>query len=395
MFQFLRNLFGGKPEEKKPTIQKSSLTSGSRNRSATGNTHRSTQAQSSSKTSNSNKSSSAKKSAAPSKPLISNAPEHWAKLSADGGLKMFPEGDARNWLTGSLMYASKILASIKEHHGIEGKSSYKENIDLVEGEIAASSSVQQLCAKGILKVDVAVREKGKKYAVFVFENEVSQKTIDTINEALQPYGYQEAIWYAPAAPNALGNIDLPTMQFDRTSITHIKDYKSKHAQYAMWWSSPNDTQFTKSNAAKYITDFYEVVDGYETSMNGLFGVMFKMHPQIDRVDLPQDLVIPFEGPGSEVILLGIGKKRGFNFYFPVNERMTTYRDDFLREFVPFTEEMIKLMKEKKYKQDRWPNMPIEWWKERLDKARTQEAEEGHGKLMSVFEPIRQNDPNAN
>ncbi len=395
MFQFLRNLFGGKPEEKKPTIQKSSLTAGSKNRRTTGNPIGATTTRSNTSSSQSTRSSKAKKSSEPSKPFVNNAPEHWAQLSADGGLKMFPEGDTRNWLTGALMYSSKILASMKEHHGIEGKSSYKENIDLVEGELAVSSSVQQLCAKGILKVDVAVREKGRKYAVFVFEKEVSQKTIDAINEALRPYGYEEVIWYAPAMPNTLGSVDLPMMQFDRTSITHIKDYKSKHAQYAMWWSSPNDTQFTKSKAAKYITDFYEVVDGYETSMNGLFGVMFKMHLQIDRVDLPQDLVIPFEGPGSEVILLGIGKKRGFNFYFPVNDRMTMYRDDFLREFVPFTKEMIKLMKERKYKQDRWPNMPIEWWKARLDKARIQEATEGEGKLMSLFEPIRQNNPNAN
>lgn len=395
MFQFLRNLFGSKPEEKKPTIQKSSLTSGSRNRSTSGNTPKSSNTQSSSNSAQSTTSSTAKKSSESTKPLLSNAPKHWAELSADGGLKMFPEGDARNWLTGSLMYSSKILASLKEHHGIEGKSSYKENVDLVEGEIAVSSSVQQLCGKGILKVDVAVREKGKKYAVFVFENEVSQKTIDTINEALQAYGYEKAIWYAPSAPNASGNLDLPTMQFNRTSITHIKDYQSKHAQYAMWWSSPNDKQFSKSNAAKYISDFYEVVDGYETSMNGLFGVMFKMHPQIDRVDLPEDLVIPFEGPGSEVILLGIGKKRGFNFYFPVNDRMTTYRDDFLREFVPFTKEMIQLMKEKKYKEDRWPNMPIEWWKQRLEKVKQEETNNGEASMMSIFEPIRKNDPQAN
>lgn len=375
MFQFLKNLFGGKSEERKTTTNQSTV--------------------SQSKTRKPSLTSKSPKDSKPAKPLVTNAPEHWPKLKADGGLKMFPEGDARNWLTTSLMHASAILKALKEHHGEEGKSSYKENIDLVEGEIAASSSVQQLCGLGILKVDVAVREKGKKIGVFVFEKGVSQKTIDAIEEVLHPYGYEQVIWYAPSAPSIEGNEDLPIMEFNRTSINHIKDYKSKYAQYAMWWSSPNDSQFTKSKAAKYITEFYEVVDGYETSMNGLFGVMFKMHPQIDRVNLPDDLVIPFEGPGSEVVLLGIGKKRGFNFYFPVNDRMTTYRDDFLKAFVPFTKEMIKLMKEKKYKQDRWPNMPLEWWKSRLERAEKEELIQGEGKMMSVFEPIRQNNPQEN
>ena len=379
MFQFLKNIFGEKIHAKKPTIAKSALSNKAK-------------VVTKSKTQTSNASKAQSK---PSIPLVSNAPAHWAKLESGNALKMFPEGDARNWLTDSLLHSAAISAALKEHHGEEGKSSYKENIDLVEGEIAVSSSVQQLCSLGVLKVDVAVREKDKKYAVIVFENGVSQGTIDTINKAIQPYGYSELVWYSNEQPNLSGTVDLPTMQFDRTSITHIKDYKSKYAQYAMWWSSPNDSQFSTSKAAQYISEFYDVVDGYETSMNGLFGVMFKMHPQIDRVDMPDDLVIPFEGPGSEVILLGIGKKRGFNFYFPVNDRMTTYRDDFLREFVPFAKEMIRLMKERKYKQDRWPNMPIEWWKQRLEKAKADESSEGEGTMMTVFEPIRQNDAGAN
>lgn len=395
MFQFLKNLFGEKQHATKPTIAKSTLSSKAKTSSKPIAKTTSKPITKASSNLNVKASSKPKPKAAPSTPLVSNAPAHWPVLTLDNALNMFPAGDARNWLTGSLMHAGAILTALKEHHGEEGKSSYKENVDLVEGDIAVSSSVQQLCSLGLLKVDVAVREKGQKYAVIIFENGVSKSTVETINKAIQSYGYNELIWYAHSEPDALGKVELPTMQFDRTSITHIKNYKSKYAQYAMWWSSPNDAQFTMSKAAEYINRFYETVDGYETSMNGLFGVMFKMHPQIDRVDLPDDLVIPFEGPGSEVILLGIGKKRGFNFYFPVNDRTTTYRDDFLREFIPFTKEMIGLMKERKYKQDRWPNMPIEWWKHRLEKAKVDESNESENKMMTIFEPIRKNDASAN
>lgn len=383
MFQFLKNLFGGNSSDKSNSKSKVNKTKPHLNqkRSATKPKKEIQQKQNLPKDGT---------------VLKTNAPRFWPSLSIDNSSNMFPAGDARNWLISSLMYAGKILEGLNKHYGITGKSSYKENVDYIEAELASVSSVQQLTAAGIIKLTAAVKADKKKYAVIVFETGVNKNTIDELDRLLPPYGYEPVIWYSPSIPADDNQPPiLPKKEFDKTTISHIKDYKSKHAQYAMWWSSKKEPNFTKSKAYEYINEYYNLIDGYETSINGLFGVMLNMHPSIDRVDLPDDLVLPVEGPGSEVLLLGISKKRGFNFYFPVNEKMHQYRDDFLREMIPFTKSMLEIMKKNNYKQDRFPKMPIDWWKQRIEKVKQDEVNKTENTLLSIFEPIRNNNPQSN
>lgn len=386
MFQFLKGLFGGKSSESSTSKTEINKTKPHLNKRQSATKPKK---ESKSKTTSQN---------IPNDGTIlkTNAPDFWPILKVDNSSNMFPAGDARNWLISSLMYASKILEGLNKHYGIKGKSSFKENVDYMEDELASVSSVQQLTAKGIMKLTAAVKAEEKKYAVIVFEQGVNKNTIDELDVLLSPYGYEPVIWYSPSTPiDDSQPASLPKKEFDKTTITHIKDYKSKHAQYAMWWSRPGEPLFSESVAYSYINEYYSLVDGYETSINGLFGVMLNMHPSIDRVDLPDDLVLPIEGPGSEILLLGISKKRGFNFYFPVNEKMHQYRDDFLREMIPFTKSMLALMKERNYKQDKFPKMPIDWWKQRIDKVKLDESNRSENTLLSIFEPIRNNNPEAN
>jgi len=326
--------------------------------------------------------------------LKTNAPSNWPQIKSGEDAKMFPEGDNRNWLTSSLLHAGKILTALKTDPNQTTSSSYKDHIDLVKGDLVVSSSVQQLTSEGVLKIDVALRHQNKKYGIIVFEKAINRPTIEKIKALLIPYAYDDFIWYAPEIKEEAtkDQIQLPIMELDKTSFSVIKDFKPKHSQYAMWWSSPKEKYFSSSDTCNYINEFYELIDGYETSFNGLFGVMLGLHPKIDRVTLPENLVVPMQGPGGEEILLGISEKKGFNFYFPVSERTALYRDHFLKEMIPFAKTMLELMKKHNYQSDHWQNMPIEWWQNRVELAKQKEATQGQDRLITLVEPLGTGNP---
>lgn len=323
--------------------------------------------------------------------LQTNAPDHWPQLEINWGVQTFP-GDYQNAMLASLMYNAKIVETLSSFHKVEKKTSYAENIDLVEGPVCGSSSIQQLTKEGIIILSAAIRENGKKYPVIIFEQEINQFTIDKANELLKPYNYQELIWYAPAQPNQGTKNLLTKHKFGANSLRPIKDYQSKFANYAMWWSSPQESKFTNSSACQSISQFYEEIQNYETAINGLFGVMLKMHPKIDYVSLPKDLLLPIHGPGNEVILLRVSKERGFNFFFPVNERMSVYRDDFLREMSVFIKESLTMLKQNKYKAQTKQSQQLNWWKNRLEAQKIKEEQDANNKLLSIFEPVSQGNP---
>ncbi|MDA9774122.1 hypothetical protein N9B82_04120 [Saprospiraceae bacterium] len=326
--------------------------------------------------------------------LKSNAPDHWPALQIDYNASLTPN-PLHNFMFDSLKYNSVILEALSAFHNSEVKTSYAESVDLIEEDICGSSTVKQLTKDGILMLNSAIKEKGIKYAVLVFRGEINHFTIDRANELLSPYGYKELIWYAPEQPTTSQKNLLEFQEFDATSLSVIKDYKGNFANFAMWWSSANQSKFTSSSACDSITKFNDAIENYETAINGLFGVLLKMHPQVDYVDLPDELMLGLKGPGGEIFLLRISKQRGFNFYFPVNERMVNYRDDFLREMNIFIRSMMVNLKQKGYKPTKGYSDSRRWWNNKVQSQKADEAQYSDTKSLKIFEPFSTNDPRNN
>ncbi len=322
--------------------------------------------------------------------LETNAPSHWPQLESDSSFQAM-ENNIHKMMLSSLMYNSKIVKSVSEFYKVEPKTSYSTNVDLIEEPICGSSSIKQLTEDGIVFLNAAIKENDKKYAVLVFENGVNKATLNRANELLKPYGYEDLIWYSKSQPIDGVQIELPMYTFDKTCFHPIENYRSKFANYAMWWSSPGQSNFTISSECSSITKFYQAIENYEMAINGLFGVILKLHPQIDYVELPDELLVPIHGPSSEVLLLRVSKERGFNFYFPVNERMSVYRKDFLREMTSFICESMDMLKESGYKPQTTVSEPLNWWNKRMELQRKDEENKEHS-LLSIFESMSQSIP---
>jgi hypothetical protein len=211
-------------------------------------------------------------------------------------------------------------------------------IALDQGFIAAGTPcpillyASRLHDDGVLEVPIQVTDQGRKYCVFLFGSGSAESAaaFASAREFVEADGATRAVYYSPEplADSSPGNAFGPF----RTRYIAQYENPTPAGQYAMWWATPGDEEFTASKTLQLLDSFYRACDGIETLVLGdvLHALGKGRGARAQRTLMPdQSVQIAMCGPEEHLMLFAVSGK-GLRFLFAIESTDTRYRDRFWR-----------------------------------------------------------------
>ncbi len=253
--------------------------------------------------------------------LTSNAPEGWRALKIEA-CHLAPPQHPNRELLNNIVFA---------------KALQEAGLQLVAGDW------ELFFPQGVLLVPFLVEDGPSRYGVFWFPDGTAEAATRwaTIRRLYASLEWPDPVFYArgelpEVEPLEVSEV-LSTLQLGSMAV----DPELEPGRYAMWWSTPGDTDFAASAARKNLERIYHALDGLEHHV--LPRVRAALMPTDPQPPGPSPLpaeeqTIPLQGPRFQRLALTLGLRRGFCFSFPIESTPPAFRDGCLNQLAIWAEE---------------------------------------------------------
>lgn len=298
--------------------------------------------------------------------LVSNAPNHWPKISMEGPLG---ENTPEQRLANRLRFITAAEAVFRG-----------SKIEVLE------ANVLRITSKGVIEVPLRLRAPEGEYDVFFYPDADSWaaghfQAVQGL--AARSFGRIRPIFYS--------NDDLGEVFPDEVEDVVRQDKLYLNAalfpakgEYAMWWAENPGERFELSPAFKTYDRLYREINGLEFSILAMIMLdigIIQNEEEFDQESISsRSIKIPLEGPEGVPLILSFSEDRGIRFHLHTQRATAAYRDSLLELIL----QKIKLWKKCHPSESTRDSLALMWWKNLLGRTRETMEEQ----VVSVIGLIR-------
>lgn len=314
--------------------------------------------------------------------FFTNAPEHWPLITDEflSSNKEFSNtydektGDIilrkRMFMVNSLVLIGTLnqWLSKKTIKGVENDfgSSLLENTD----RYATSFCIDKVFEKGIIKTHGIVVDDYKKYAILLFDKPESIHYINKVKAYFLKENFEDLIYYAIADPNTVETNDkeVEFESFSANSFTLDKEKQtldeSKYKEYKLWWNGEQNISFDQSELLPVFKEYHTNCADCYSYILGKLGYALKLNDDDTRVSLPKYDELIVTGPENVDMIITLSDKSGINFHFRDVPVFENYRNNFIKTFAIFCNDLKQQIVEQNFERD--PSFVDPIWLDQLE-----------------------------
>ena len=315
-------------------------------------------------------------------PFFTNAPEHWPVVINDflNSNKEFSNtfdektGDVilrkRMFMVNSLVLIGKLNKWLLTKTSKPVENSFGSSLLESKDRFATSFCIEKVFAKGIIKTHGIVIDDYKKYAVILFDRSESIHYINKLKNYFLDEGFEDLIYYATSDPDTIKDKEkeIEFVSFDSNSFTLDNEGQKiegeKLKEYFLWWNGEKKMTFDESDILSALKEYHTNCSDCYSYILGKLGYALKLNGDDTRVALPEYDELVVTGPENIDMVITLSKKTGINFHFRAIPAFENYRNNFIKMFAVFCNDLKQQIVEQNFERD--PFFVDPSWLDRLE-----------------------------
>ncbi len=188
-----------------------------------------------------------------------------------------------------------------------------------------------LLEEGALTVPIVCSIGEDKYSLyFIYKEEELLKYKDLITQ-IEKTAYPKLLYFSSIPIYKRYQPKKIIEPFQLADLRHTENTKTA-GQFAMWWSTDEDTIFHTSVTYDHLVKMYDIFRRYESYLVGYIlrqiGVLKEI--KLQRMPLPEESIrYIIDAPEEKKVILNISREKGIRFLFPIHTTTKKYRERFL------------------------------------------------------------------